>query len=103
MLAAVGFLIGGIDDLAIDAVYWFARLTRRRPDLRVTDLGRRVAGRIAIFVPAWDESAVIGGCSTPLARLDYRLPALRRRLSQRSRDDRGGRRRRERDDRASGW
>ncbi|MEO5493081.1 MAG: glycosyl transferase family protein [Sphingomonas sp.] len=77
ILACIGFLIGGIDDLALDAVYWFVRLTRRRPDLRVTDLIRRVDGRIAIFVPAWDEATVIGRMlATTLARFgddDFRI------------------------------
>jgi len=77
ILACIGFLIGGIDDLALDAVYWLVRLTRRRPDLRIADLAERVGGRIAIFVPAWDEAAVIGRMlATTLARLgddDFRI------------------------------
>ena len=69
ILACIGFLIGGIDDLALDAVYWFVRLTRRRPDMQVADLPQRVDGRLAIFVPAWDEAAVIGRMlATTLAR-----------------------------------
>ncbi|MDB5677535.1 glycosyl transferase family protein [Sphingomonas bacterium] len=68
ILACIGFLIGGIDDLALDAVYWLGRL-RARPDSRVADLTESIAGRIAIFVPAWDEAAVIGPMlATTLAR-----------------------------------
>lgn len=77
ILACIGFLIGGIDDLALDAVYWFVRLTRRRPDLHVADLAARIDGRIAIFVPAWDEATVIGRMlATTLARFgddDFRI------------------------------
>jgi len=76
ILACIGFLISGIDDLALDAVYWVERL-RRRPDLQIANLAERVMGRIAIFVPAWDESAVIGKMlATTLARFgedDFRI------------------------------
>jgi adsorption protein B len=58
-LACAGFLIGGIDDLALDMVYWWGRFRRNRT-LRVADLTARVSGRLAIFVPAWDEADVIG-------------------------------------------
>ncbi|THD38207.1 MAG: glycosyl transferase family protein [Sphingomonas sp.] len=68
ILACIGFLIGGIDDLALDAVYWLGRLYGRR-DLNVADLPPGVTGRIAVFVPAWDEAAVIGPMlTTTLAR-----------------------------------
>ncbi|MBN8816471.1 MAG: glycosyl transferase family protein [Sphingomonas sp.] len=77
ILACIGFLIGGIDDLALDAVYWLGRLTGRRPDMRIEDLPAPTAGRIAIFVPAWDEAGVIGRMlATTLARFgddDFRL------------------------------
>lgn len=66
ILACIGFLIGGLDDLALDAVYWFARVTSRRRDLGIADLSVRESGRIAIFVPAWDESAVIGQMLTTM-------------------------------------
>ena len=83
----------------------WARL-RRRPEMRVADLSPAVrAGRIAIFVAAWDESAVIGAMlRDALARFGYAdLPALCRRLSQRSRDDRRGGRRRANATRGCGW
>lgn len=77
ILACIGFLIGGIDDLALDAVYWFVRVTGRRPDLRIADMTEDVGGRIAIFVPAWDEAAVIERMlATTLARFgddDFRI------------------------------
>lgn len=59
LLAGAGFLVGGLGDCALDAVYWAGRL-RARPATRVADLPPGAAGRIALFIPAWDESAVIG-------------------------------------------
>jgi adsorption protein B len=76
VLACVGFLIGGMDDLALDAVYWASRLRFRR-EPRVSELDDGVSGRLAIFVPAWDEAAVIGPMlATTLARFggdDFRI------------------------------
>lgn len=59
LFAAVGFLIGGIDDLAIDLI-WMARSAWRRvfvysrfPRATVASLPPpERPGRIAIFVPA---------------------------------------------------
>ncbi|WP_225883209.1 glycosyl transferase family protein [Sphingomonas aliaeris] len=72
LFAAIGFLIGGIDDATIDLVY--ARHRGRRgavpsvADLRSPD----EPGRIAVFVAAWDEAAVIGAMlSNALARFDH--------------------------------
>ena len=60
LFAAVGLMVGGCDDLCVDAIYLWRRLGGRdTPDLTLADLPppRR---RYAIFVAAWDESAVIG-------------------------------------------
>ncbi len=55
LFACVGFLIGGIDDMAVDLI----ALARRDP--RASPLEPRPAAhRLAIFLPAWDEAAVIG-------------------------------------------
>ena len=62
LFAATGFLVLGLSDLAVDLL-WIA--------LRLRGLGRGQAtvaelppparpGRLAVFVPAWDEAAVIG-------------------------------------------
>uniref|UniRef100_UPI003A84A045 glycosyl transferase family protein n=1 Tax=Sphingomonas sp. GlSt437 TaxID=3389970 RepID=UPI003A84A045 len=59
LFAAVGFLVGGIDDLAIDLVYLWQRW------LGVCGLASTAIrlgnghGRIAVFIPAWDEAGVI--------------------------------------------
>ena len=72
MFAAVGLLIGGIDDLLVDAIYFVRRLGRRlRGDVEVSlDRLPPPDARFAIFVGAWDESAVIGAMlRNTLARL----------------------------------
>lgn len=75
LFAGVGILIGGIDDLLIDAVFvalalWRSGKPRRWP-------APRADRRMVIFVPAWDEAAVIGAMlRSALARLrhgDYRI------------------------------
>lgn len=66
LLAATGFLIGGLDDLAVDLI-WLARgawrrLTVDRHDRRITAATLpppRDPGRLALFVPAWREAEVI--------------------------------------------
>src|SRR5690348_11633851 len=64
LFAATGFLVLGAGDLAVDLI-WFAlklrRLWLRPPAASVATLAPPAApGRLAIFVPAWEESAVIG-------------------------------------------
>lgn len=71
LFAAIGFLIGGIDDLAVDLVYLWSRI---RKSLRPAPCRAPVrdGGRLAVLIPAWDESAVIGAMlRTALARYDY--------------------------------
>ena len=67
LAAAVGILVIGIDDLAIDLLYWSRRLWRRltiyrrfeRMTLRTLPDADR-PGAFAILVPAWQEAEVIG-------------------------------------------
>ena len=64
LFAAVGFLVLGASDLAVDLV-WLARSLLRlgryaEPALTVADLpAPKSPGSVAVFVPAWDEAAVI--------------------------------------------
>ena len=79
LFAAIGFLIGGLDDLLVDLV-WLARTFWRRitvyrvhprGDLEHLPAPER-PGWIALFVPAWQEAAVIGQMArTALARFDH--------------------------------
>lgn len=71
LFAAIGFLIGGIDDLLVDLVFLWSRLRRWwQPEPQRAPL--RNGGRIAIFVAAWDEAQVIGPMlRTALTRYVY--------------------------------
>ncbi len=74
LFAAVGLLIGGIDDLMIDLVFLVRRIRiGKRPRLTLATLPRPPRpGRIAVFVPAWDEVAVIRDMlATAVQRFDH--------------------------------
>ncbi len=77
LFAAVGLLIGGLDDLLVDGCYVVLRAFRRRRRLTVATLAPAAPMRFAILVPAWDEADVIGSMlRTALGRLggaDYRI------------------------------
>lgn len=79
LFAAVGLLIGGLDDLVVDLLFLIRRVWRRgRQRLSVAALADRgTAGRIVVFVPAWDEQAVIGAMLTRALQRwrhpDYRI------------------------------
>jgi adsorption protein B len=79
LFAGVGFLLFGLNDLAVDLIYFGRRFWRSRT---VYKRYRRAyasyyvfnksPGFIAIFVPAWDEAAVIAPMlKSMLKRLDY--------------------------------
>lgn len=79
LFAATGFLILGLGDLAVDLI-WLGLRARRlgRPLLALEALPAPARpGRLAIFVPAWDEAAVIGdmlrGAVCAWAEGDWRL------------------------------
>ena len=74
LFAALWFLIGGIDDLLVDLIYGARRLRGwlQPPPAPPSLEDAPPPGRIAIFVPAWDESAVIGDMlRAALARYDH--------------------------------
>ncbi|MFU7528829.1 glycosyl transferase family protein [Qipengyuania sp. ASV99] len=63
LFAGVFFLIGALDDLAVDAVWlWLrARGRARTPRVNRGEYQRRTLhDRAAIFIPAWQEDEVIG-------------------------------------------
>lgn len=74
LFASVGLLLGGVDDLLVDLLF-LAGWARRRAGRRVMLDGlvpRSVPARLAVFVAAWDESAVIGAMlANAVARFDH--------------------------------
>lgn len=75
LFAAVGILIGGVDDLLVDLIWIIRSIWRRLTVYRVharactAVLTPSAPGRLAVFVAAWNESAVIGPMvRTALAR-----------------------------------
>lgn len=63
LFAGVFFLIGALDDLAVDAVWLWLKatgraLTPQRP--RTLLQNRSLHGPAAVLIPAWQEAAVIG-------------------------------------------
>ncbi|MEO5866422.1 MAG: glycosyl transferase family protein [Sphingomonas sp.] len=78
LFAGAGFLIGGLDDLAVDLVFLWVRfrawIVRALTDATTLDAlpASDVPRHLAVFVAAWDESAVIGAMlRAALARFDY--------------------------------
>ena len=86
LFAGIGLLIGGIDDLVVDIVFVLRMIWLGPSPLPlVTDLGAAPsppppllppspsrAGRLAVFVPAWDEAEVIGAMlASAVARFDH--------------------------------
>lgn len=68
LFAAVVILVGGVDDLLMDLVWW--RVRRREPSR--ADLPPAPSLPLAVFVPAWDEQAVIGAMlRATLERYDH--------------------------------
>src|SRR4051812_2606297 len=62
---AIAILIYGIDDLILDVYYWsrmaYRRFAyRRRPSLTLEKLNSRPEQRVALMIPCWQESAVLG-------------------------------------------
>jgi bacteriophage N4 adsorption protein B len=67
LFASIGFLIFGLDEIAVDALYLYRALWRRlfifshfTPATVETLTPAKLPGRMAVFIPAWKESAVIG-------------------------------------------
>ena len=56
LFAACGFLLFAIDDFLVDMIWLGTRFRKSPLDLRTT---AKRAGRLAVFVPAWQEASVI--------------------------------------------
>jgi len=83
LFAAAGFLVLGIGDIAVDAIWIKNCLVRKllkrqeeEPSGAAPSAGK-LTGALAIFVPAWDESAVIGkmlrNSLSALQHADFRI------------------------------
>ncbi|HYG46384.1 MAG TPA: glycosyl transferase family protein [Allosphingosinicella sp.] len=59
LFAATGFLVLGLSDLAVDFL-WLGGRVRRLGRLAAAPPAPDRPGLLAVFVPAWDEAAVIG-------------------------------------------
>jgi len=61
LFAAIFLAIGGADDFIVDVLFLAKGLGRRRgsPAFIEERRAETMAYRFAVFVPAWDESAVI--------------------------------------------
>ncbi len=89
---AVLIFISGVDDLIIDVVYWVRRGWRAATVYRVHDrldpraLYEPAEKPLAIMVPAWHETGVIGRMAELAATtIDYELPHFCRDLPERPR------------------
>lgn len=73
LFAAIGFLIGGLDDLAVDLAWCCtARGRRARTAPALLEAYTPTPRRIAVFIAAWDEAEVIGAMlRATLARFDH--------------------------------
>lgn len=81
LFSALFMLLGGLDELAIDALWLKLRWQGRMADLLLADIAPPPAASprdfIAVFVPAWAEADVIGAmlcqCARTWTRDDIRL------------------------------
>ena len=79
LFAGVGFLLFGLNDLAVDIIYFARKIWRaltiynRYPRAYASSLPKdKKPGLFVIFIPAWDEATVIGPMlRATLNRLDY--------------------------------
>jgi len=63
LFAAIFFLVGALDEFAMDGVWAWLRLTGRAKSRSISRAGlvaRPLSGHAAIFIPAWREANVIG-------------------------------------------
>ena len=62
LFAGVFFLIGALDDLIVDICWLWLKLTGRARTAKINRFEfqvRPLQGQVAVFIPAWQESAVI--------------------------------------------
>ncbi len=63
LFAGCFFLLGAIDEFAMDAIWLWLRVTGRLKSHKVSRADmrhRRLSGTVAVFIPAWQEAQVLG-------------------------------------------
>jgi len=61
LFAAIWFAVGALDELGVDILWFWLKLTGRMPTERVpADMNAPLRGFAAVLVPAWQEAAVVG-------------------------------------------
>lgn len=62
LFASFWFMVGAVDELAVDLIWLWLWLTGRASDGRLPRGAetRSLSGRVAVLVPAWGEAEVIG-------------------------------------------
>lgn len=63
LFAGVFFLIGALDDVAVDVAWMWLRATGRTMTVHCSRIALRqhsLSGPVAVLIPAWQEAAVIG-------------------------------------------
>ncbi len=79
LFALFWFIVGMVDEMALDAIWLGLRLTNRgsTPCLPPQAGGVPLSGAVAVFIPAWHEDAVIGATIGHMLSVwpqrDYRL------------------------------
>lgn len=71
LFAGTFFIVGALDDVAVDLVWFWLRVTGRAKTRKLSDDGLRhlpLSGPAAVLIPAWQEAAVIGSTIRHMSR-----------------------------------
>ena len=61
LFAAIWFAVGALDELGVDLMWFWLKLTGRMPTQRVpANMNAPLRGIAVVLVPAWQEAAVVG-------------------------------------------